>query len=219
MPLRESAGKFTLKEILSQPETWEKTLTYLSKNNVSSLPKPSDYDAVIFTGCGSTYYLSIWAARSMQRIQGVIAKALPASELWYSAEVWMRPYKNVLLVAVSRSGETSETLQAVKRFNDLGIGKSISITCYPDSKLPKLTHQSIIVPAGQERGIAQTRSFSNLMLTTSFLIHHGTQGAVGIKEFAERFINKYKDVSAQIGRDPSLERFFFLGNGPLFGLA
>lgn len=219
MPLKEPAGKFTLKEILSQPETWEKTLADLSKIDASSMPKPLDYDTIIFTGCGSTHYLSIWAARLMQRIQGVNAQVMPASELWYSAESWLKPYKKVLLVAVSRSGETSETLHAVKIFNSMGIGKSISITCYPDSKLPKLTHQSIITPAGQEISIAQTRSFSNMMLATSFLIHQGFQGVAGIKEYAERFINKYKEVSTQIGRDPSLERFFFLGNGPLFGLA
>jgi glucosamine--fructose-6-phosphate aminotransferase (isomerizing) len=220
MYLKKSIGRFTLEEILSQPETWERTLTELSKIDFSSLPKLSDYDAVIFTGCGSTYYLSIWAARLMRRIQGINAEALPASELWYSSKSWISPYKKVLLVAVSRSGDTSETLQAVKIFNDQKIGKSISITCYPESQLPRLSHQSIITSAGQEKSIVQTRSFSNMMLAARFLIYGGTQGgATAIKEFSKEFIDKYREKAVRIGRDLGLERFFFLGDGPLFGLA
>jgi glucosamine--fructose-6-phosphate aminotransferase (isomerizing) len=227
MYLKKFIGRFTLEEILSQPETWERTLTELSEIDFSSLPKLSDYDAVIFTGCGSTYYLSIWAARLVRRIQGINAEALPASELWYSSKSWISPYKKVLLVAVSRSGDTSETLQAVKIFNDQKIGKSISITCYPESELPRLSHQSIITSAGQEKSIVQTRSFSNMMLAAYFLIYGGAQGGAVVtkefskefKEFSKEFIDKYREKAVRIGRDLRLERFFFLGDGPLFGLA
>jgi len=217
--MKNISGKFTLDEILSQPLVWESTLEELNKIDVNSTPNINNFDTIIFTGCGSTYYLSIWAARLMQNINGVKAFPLPASELCYSAELWLKPYKNILLVAVSRSGETSETLQAVEIFNEMNLGESISVTCYPESRLACLTHQSIITPAGKEVSIAQTRSFSSMMMAVIYLIYQGVIDKYSVKDASEQFINKYKDISIKIGRDSNLERFFFLGNGPLYGLA
>jgi len=53
----------TYREIKSQPEAWAQALDVV---NASSLPKAGDYTQVIFSGCGSTYYLSLAAAALYQ---------------------------------------------------------------------------------------------------------------------------------------------------------
>ena len=57
----------TYKEIKSQTQAWAQALDVV---NTSSLPKAGDYDQVIFTGCGSTYYLSLSAAALYQELTG-----------------------------------------------------------------------------------------------------------------------------------------------------
>ncbi|MCI0555173.1 MAG: PfkB family carbohydrate kinase [Anaerolineae bacterium] len=68
----------TYDEIKSQTEAWAQALEVAS---ASSLPKAGDYDQVIFTGCGSTYYLSLAAAALYQELTGCFARAVPGGEL------------------------------------------------------------------------------------------------------------------------------------------
>ena len=68
-----SLGKHTKQEILSQPEVWESTLNHLQSLEAPHYPIISDYDQVIFSGCGSTYYLSRWAARACEKETGIVS--------------------------------------------------------------------------------------------------------------------------------------------------
>src|SRR4030067_793240 len=86
-----SAGRDTRSEILSQPEIWEITLKQLVSGESGDLPDLGSYDYVLFTGCGSTYFLSQWAARHCQQVRQVQAAALPASELLIFSSAWPRP--------------------------------------------------------------------------------------------------------------------------------
>jgi len=160
----------TYREIISQPETWAKTTTELNKLGIDSLPDAENYEQVIFIGCGSTYYISIWGARVMQSRHHGFVRPLPSSELMLAPKTWIPAGKKTLLVAVSRSGGTSETLEAVKVFKREFNSETVGVTCYPDSELARMVDFTISVPAGQEKSIAQTRSFTNMMLGISTLI-------------------------------------------------
>ena len=107
-------GSYTQQEILSQPCSWAKTI-----ENLAQIEPPCqllDFKNIIFIGCGSTYYLSIWASRLAQSKLCVNAAAFPSSEIWFSHKHWVGPIEKPLLIAVSRSGETSETIRAVEEF-------------------------------------------------------------------------------------------------------
>jgi len=216
----EIKGEFTKREILSQPETWQHTIEQLRRDWSDKLPQLSNYDHIIFTGCGSTYYLSIWAARLLQKERGISAQALPSSELWYATENWVKPHKKILLVAISRSGETTETLHAVESFLKTNCGDVVAITCYPESKLAKAAPLVIATPDGREKSIAQTRSFTNMMWVVLMIINGEIPEVLGksIRLISQDFLDAYSETAYQIGRDPSIMRFFFLGNGPLYGL-
>ena len=219
--MQETQGKFTREEILSQPYTWVETLSFLKKDWEKKIPILQGYDQVIITGCGSTYYLSIWAARFLQISAGISCISLPGSELWYSGENWMKPYQRTLLIAVSRSGQTTETLHALDLFIRSKKGDALAITCYADSPLAKMAPSAIITAAGMEHSIAQTRSFTNMMWPMILL---GTRRVSDdqikmIGQTTQKMLAINQAKALEIGNDPALERFFFLGNGPLYGLA
>ena len=101
-------GHFTYQEILSQPASWAAAheVIKMHHHDIASIWQ-RDYRQVLFTGCGSTYYLALAAAALMQELTGIPARGLPASELWLHPQTCYPSHGRVLLVAVSRSGETT----------------------------------------------------------------------------------------------------------------
>jgi glucosamine--fructose-6-phosphate aminotransferase (isomerizing) len=76
-------GFYTRQEILSQPEAWCAAFEELKAGRQAILDLPAgDFDQIVFTGCGSTYYLALAAAPLTQALTGLPARAFPASELW-----------------------------------------------------------------------------------------------------------------------------------------
>jgi len=215
------AGVHTRAEILSQPQVWKSTLERLHELDGSSFPDTAKYDQVIFSGCGSTHYLARWAAQMAEPVNGTVCRAVPASDLLLFPEAWWHRAKSTLLVTISRSGETTETIRAMERFVSASLGDTAVITCYPDQPLARLTQNVISVPDAQERSVAQTRSFTSMLLAAIWLVLKQVPASLpeAIANAGQQLIDGYRHVAEQIGRDDSIERFFFLGSGPLYGLA
>ncbi len=217
-------GMYTYGEIMSQPDAWRKTLAYLAAHTekITGL-EPQTFDEVIFTGCGSTYYLALAAAALVQELTGVRAKALPASEVWLYPASAYRVGARTLLVAVSRSGTTTETMRAVESFRAHGKGSVITLSCYPEAALASLGNLNLVLEAGQEESVAQTRAFSTLYLATVFLAHCWAQEPDAalhkLPDVCTRLLSDYAPLAERLGQDTDLERFYFLGSGPRYGLA
>lgn len=216
-----SVGLHTQREILSQPQVWVETIRRLQKLDPSGYPNIADYDQVVFSGCGSTYYLSRWAARVCESVHGVISRAVPASDLLLFPETWWHAGKRTLFVTVSRSGETTETIRALEHFQAANLGDVIVVTCHPECHLAQLAQNVIPVPDAQEQSVAQTRSFSTMLLAVIWLITRDIPSDLPavFSEVGQQLITENIALAEQIGRDESIERFFFLGSGPMYGLA
>jgi len=226
-------GILTKAEILSQPEAWSAALSVLREQRQAILNlEPADrFGQILYTGCGSTYYLSLAAAALTQEMTGFSCRALPASELWlypkssYTSGNGSPSLKRTLLVAVSRSGETTETLQACEAFLDDRRGELITLSCYEDMPLAKMGVLNLVFPSGQEQSVAQTRAFSTLYLGTVALAvlwgdrRHLFDKLVCLPEAGMRLLNNYASLAADLGGDTSLDRFYWLGSGPRHGLA
>ena len=112
-------------------------------------------------------------------------------------------------------------LEAVKAFQEQGYGDIVVITCYPYSSLARIARNIIAVPDAQEVGVAQTRSFTNMMFAliwwllppTSPEIYSDIQGA------GQQLIDNYQPLARELGEDLSIDHLYFLGDGPLYGLA
>ena len=216
-------GIHTYAEILSQPEAWESVLKVM--RTLPATPAATEYEQVIFTGCGSTYYLSVAAASLYSELTGRLARAFPASELWLNPRLTYPTGMRTLLVAVSRSGETSETIHACEQFRADKRGPIITLVNYPESPLASLGDVNIHLPSGQETSLCQTRAFSTLYLATTWLSVKWAGDATRLDQFrtlpeaVSRLLNRYGSLSQQLGSDLSLERFYFLGSGSRHGLA
>ena len=217
-------GMYTYGEIMSQPDAWRETLAYLAAHTekIAGL-EPQTFDEVIVTGCGSTYYLALAAAALVQELTGVRARALPASEVWLYPASAYRAGARTLLIAVSRSGTTTETIRAVESFRTRGKGSVITLSCYPEGTLAEMGDLNLVLEAGQEKSVAQTRAFSTLYLATVFLAHCWAQKSAealgSLPDVCTRLLSGYAPLAERLGRDTGLERFYFLGSGPRYGLA
>lgn len=216
-----SAGASTYNEIRSQMHVWEQCLDGLSTIDLGSFPRGEDFDQIIFVGCGSTYYLSQWAARATQLRTGWSCHAVPSSELWLNPDAWLVPAQKTLIIAISRSGSTSETIEALKMCNQLRNVASIVVTCYPDSELAGLTDAVIGLPHAQEESIAQTRSFTSMMLGVAHLMKNSYPKTLPhrLSEQLSFIVERDKDTASTCGKDAKISRFFFLGSGSNYGLA
>jgi glucosamine--fructose-6-phosphate aminotransferase (isomerizing) len=221
-------GFYTRQEILSQPEAWSTALQVLAAERQAildlALSGGRHFDQILYTGCGSTYYLALAAAALTQELTGLPARAFPASELWLYPQSSYTLGKT-LLVAVSRSGETTETLRACEAFLADRRGDLLTLSCYGDMPLAKLGALNITLPSGQEQSVAQTRAFSTLYLGTVALAclwagRLDLFDSLGrLPEVGGRILNDYASLAAELGHDPALERFYWLGSGPRQGLA
>ena len=216
-------GQFTRAEIISQPEAWAQALDVV---NASSFPKAGDYDMVLFTGCGSSYYLSLAAAALYQELTGRMARAVPAGELLLNPQnyVGRNSISPNLLVAISRSGTTTETIKAVEKFKAENSGDVIVITNY-DSALARLGDVSLVIIGGQEESIAQTRSFASMFVAASAFCARmaGRRDLLDamnkLPETGNRLISNYETKAKEIGENLDFDRFYFLGSGLRYGLA
>lgn len=220
-------GVFTRAEILSQPAAWKSALEVLAANQqaVVDLYAQGAYSQVIFTGCGSTYYLSLAAAALYQDLSGKVGRAFPASELWLYPKSAYAGAGRVLLVAVSRSGATTETLRACAAFLEGGHGDLLTISCYADQPLATMGRLNLVFPSGAEESMAQTRAFSTLYLAC---IGFAALWSGRLDLYADlaqlaapaaRIMAEHYDRLAALGRDLTIDRFYFLGSGIRYGLA
>ena len=210
----------TYSEIKSQPEAWAQALDVIS---ASILPKAEDYNQVLFTGCGSTYYLSLAAAALYQELTDDSARAVPAGELLLNSGTVLTDQRT-LLVAVSRSGKTTETLKAVEKFKHERRGDVVAISNYPES-LSRLADVNIVVEKGQEDSVAQTRSFASMFVAaTAFCARmagrHDLLAAMNsLPKVGVQLMQGCEDYARKLGENLSLDRFYFLGSGIRYGLA
>jgi glucosamine--fructose-6-phosphate aminotransferase (isomerizing) len=223
-------GNFTYQEIMSQPEAWSATLTELrtQAKTLHALFANGRYEQLVFTGCGSTHYLALAAAALAQQELGTSARGLPASEIWlYPASSYL-PRRQTLLIAISRSGETTETVRAVEAFKRRGTGHVLTLSCYPGRALATAGNFNLVLTAGQEESVAQTRAFSALYLATVALTllwkgaNDGDRPLSALDrlpEIGRMLLRNYAPLTASLGRNSEIERFYFLGSGPRYGLA
>jgi glucosamine--fructose-6-phosphate aminotransferase (isomerizing) len=211
----------TYNEIKSQTQAWAQAVDVI---HASQLPDAGHYDQVLFTGCGSTYYLSLAAAALYQELTGRAARAVPAGELLLNGQTVMRDNISHLLVAVSRSGTTTETIKAVEKFKQEQRGDVIVISNY-DEVLSRLADINIVIPKGQELSVAQTRSFASMYVAATALCAKMAGREELVKEMGKLpevgnwVIGNYESYAKSLGENLSFDRFYFLGSGIRYGLA
>lgn len=195
------------------------------KNDIVSFYQATQPDEILFVGCTSPYYVGKSAAYYWQSALGVPVQASTASEYVQFPHRFHSPRsERPLLVAISRSGKTSETTWAMEDFERRFPGRTMLITCAPEAPMAKLASLTIAVPEGMEETLAQTKSFSAMYLAAQ-MVCALLAGQEAIREkleqasaLVEKVIQQAEPVIRDI-LDREIENIFVIGSGPHYGIA
>jgi glucosamine--fructose-6-phosphate aminotransferase (isomerizing) len=218
-------GVCTAGDIGGQVAAWQAVNKTLSQLRPTLIERWRDTDpaVVMFTGCGSVNYLSATAAALAGPALGIPALSAPAGALLRPSSVPFGDPAKTLLVATSRSGETSELLQAVDSFRDMGGLEVWGITTRSQSSLVSRCDLVIAEDDGFEPSVVQTRSFSSLLSllqgTVATVAGAALPDPVALGSAGERSLDQAKALVANIDALGRYTRVLFLASGPGFGIA
>ncbi len=222
----EARGQHTLQEILTQPVAWQAALDVVKTHQpaLRQLWDEGRFSDVIVTGCGSTHYLSQAVAPLIQQQLGKRARYVPASELVLFPETILPPDGSSLLLTISRSGRTTETIRAASNYQTQQHGKVLNIGCYDGMELVVHSDLALIVAEGQEQSVVQTRSFSAMLTAAQAAVASLTdeqhlQVMSSLPAVGEQLIATYHELARELGGGGRFDRFYFLGSGLQYGLA
>jgi glutamine---fructose-6-phosphate transaminase (isomerizing) len=156
---------FMQKEILEQPGAVANTLEMVL--NASSISPQlfgaeaesvlAQVDAVLILACGTSYHAGLVARYWIEAVAGVPCTVEIASEYRYRQSV---PNPRQLVIAISQSGETADTIAALEHAKTLGHRHSIAICNVPESALIRQSDLRFLTRAGPEIGVASTKAFT-----------------------------------------------------------
>ena len=129
-------GEYSRREIVSQGVSWKSavTATLARRDELRALLERNADRLHVFIGCGSTYYLAQYAAPLFQQLAHRSSRAAPSSELLLRPDAVVPAGQPPLVVALSRSGETSETIMAADAWRKRG-SEVLTISCYDQTPL------------------------------------------------------------------------------------
>lgn len=214
-----ASESLTMKEIMNQPDSWAATLR-MDAGTLAAVA-PAD-EELIFTGCGSSYYLARAAASLAREALGVPAGAVPASDVFLVPQQVFTE-RPVRLVAFSRSGETSETVAACKAAR--GRGTTVAVTCTAQSALSAVADASVRLPHAGDESVVMTQSFTNMLLAVLAGCAHAAGDANRLAELrtlpdsVREGLPQWQSVAEEVARDQNWTQAFFFGTGGYYGLA
>ncbi len=118
-------------------------------------------DGVQILACGTSYYAGLTARYWIEAIAGIPCSVEIASEYRYRKAVANPKH---LIVTISQSGETLDTMEALKYAKSLGHDKSLSICNVPESAIPRASKLVYYTRAGAEIGVASTKAFTTQLV-------------------------------------------------------
>lgn len=182
-----SKGKyrhFMEKEIFEQPNAVNAALEGRLVNQLevwneifgaNSIGRFAHIQHVQIVACGTSFHAGLIAAQWIERWVGISCQVDVASEFRYRPHI-IQP--NTLFIALSQSGETADTLEALRQAKTENYAGTLTICNVPGSTMVRESDFVLLTRAGPEIGVASTKAFTTqltvLLLLTSFLgLSHG----------------------------------------------
>ena len=144
---------YMLKEMYEQPEVFSNTVHSIAEN-AASLCRIRDARSITIVACGTSANASTVFAYLMEAVCGIPTRVVLASEFKY----FPTP-KNDVVIAVSQSGETADTISALKIAKERG-AKAFCVTNVLGSSLTRIAETTLYTRAGPEVSVAATKSFT-----------------------------------------------------------
>jgi glucosamine--fructose-6-phosphate aminotransferase (isomerizing) len=224
------------KEIFEQPSAIADTLEGIETVTPAPFGKEAakllrGTKSVLVLACGTSYYAGLTAKHWIESLARLPTQVEIASEYRYRASV---PDEHALVVVVSQSGETADTLAALRHARKLGQKRSLAVCNVPTSAMVRETKLQFLTRAGTEIGVASTKAFTT-QLAGLFLLAlvlaklRRRLPARAENEHLRRLRHLPKAIAAALALEPQLiawaERFankehaLFLGRGLHYPIA
>lgn len=166
---------YMLKEIYEQPRSISETLEGRIENGklVEECLGPDagkildKIKQVHIIACGTSYHAGMIARYWFESIAGIQCSVEVASEFRYRSPVVL---KNTLILTLSQSGETADTLAALKEAKNRGYNVSMTICNVPESSLVRESDLALMTRAGPEIGVASTKAFTTQLVALMMLV-------------------------------------------------
>jgi len=201
---------YMLKEIYEQPRAIADTLEGRIDNN-SIFTNSFGYGAedvfkeinsVYIIACGTSYHSGMVAKYWFEDIIGIPCMIEVASEFRYRKAVYN---EHTLIVTISQSGETADTLAALREAKKQGIQHSLVICNVPESSLVRESSLAFITHAGPEIGVASTKAFTT-QLTALLMLVACVAKEKGNQSFAEEVVLALRKLPGQIEKALLLDK-------------
>ncbi len=221
------------REVVQQPRLWRRVYAdILAKKELISrffsAYMKSDSE-VIFTGAGSSFFVGEMVAGFFQQKTGYTTKAVSTTEIVTYPDHYISKNRPLLLVSFARSGNSPESVAAVKKAEEINPNIAhLIITCNKDGELANCksieNRFAIILPEeSNDKALAMTSSVTSMALVVLLLanldsLENQEPQIEIVASLVERVFEKYGDMLFKIA-SIDFERVVFLGSGPFYGLA
>src|SRR5882672_1438855 len=227
---------FMQKEIFEQPRAVSDTLQSVGAITPALFGSEAqellpEVDSVLILACGTSYHAGLVARHWIEALAGLPCQVEIASEYRYRPSV---PNPRTLVTVVSQSGETADTLAALKHAQALGHGKTLAVCNVATSAMMRMTRLAFLTHAGAEIGVASTKAFTTqlialFLLSLTLAKLRGRLGAEDEAAHFKRLRHLPTALAAVLALEPQImawaERFakkehaLFLGRGLHYPIA
>jgi glucosamine--fructose-6-phosphate aminotransferase (isomerizing) len=235
---KQGFAHFMLKEIFEQPETIQnafrgRILLDEGKTRLDGLRLTEDelnaIRRIIFIACGTSWHAGLIGEYLIEEYARIPVEVEYASEFRYRSPILD---KGDLVIVISQSGETADTLAALREAKARGV-KVLGITNVVGSTIARESDGGVYIHAGPEIGVASTKAFTSqitvLILLTFYLARRKYMTADAGREFLQELINAPQHVKQILDKNDEIKKiaqlykdhrnFLYLGRGIQFPVA
>ncbi len=183
-------------------------------------------DRIVIVACGTSYYAGMVGEYLIEEIAGVPVEVQLASEFKYRHEPFSR---STALLAISQSGETADTIAALKKVEDYGVLR-LGIVNAPGSTIAQMTDAGVYCHAGPEKSVASTKAFMAQVTVLAEIALHLSDGQsplykpllqelLILPDKIEQVLHQEATIAAIAKRYAHHRDFLYIGRGELYPAA
>ncbi len=213
------------KEILEQPMALINTLNAENSHLKEISEELAEMDRIFLVGCGSSLSTCYSARDAINMVVDANVDVYTGYEFYYHKNI---DPDNTGVIFTSQSGETADTLAALRKANDLNL-KTISITNEEDSSMMKESEETVLTRCGREKAILGTKTYITQLMCL-YKILFGAYDSSTSREILKELhhIPSLMDELIKTTREDNKKRalelkdediFYCMGSGPNYGLA
>ena len=189
---------YMLKEIMEQKTTILKTVLPFIKEGLDSLktlPDLTKYKEITIVGCGTAYHAGLVAKYLFEEVTNTRCNVYLASEFRYQNNFLS---KDTLTIFISQSGETADTIAALKLVKSKGY-PTLGIINVENSTISYLVDTCLYIKAGSEIAVASTKAYTaQISLLSILALSHGLRNKTISKDKVIEIIDEFKSIEKLI---------------------